>query len=94
MGEDIDKKIAEAKAKMHAAHEESVKYYAHELKPGEDLLPVDGFKMALAFKAEELATTEWELALSEKFPQHYPMKVVEQLKRDKEKLLMDIDDLK
>ncbi len=67
----IDQKIKNILNDLHIAHLKSEQFYAGQLKPGEPTKPIDLFSMALAFESEDRLLMEYELALSEKFPQHY-----------------------
>lgn len=67
----IDQRIKNILKDLHIAHSKSEQFYAKQLNPGEPTKPVDLFDMALAFESEDRILMEYELALSEKFPQHY-----------------------
>lgn len=67
----IDQKIKNILKNLRVAHSRSEKYYGKQLIPGQKIIPVDFFDMALAFDEEERLLMELELALSEKFHDHY-----------------------
>lgn len=87
MNDKIDQKIKNILKDLQAAHQESEKFYAKELKPGEPVKPVDIFEMALAFAKEDRILVELELAYSEKFPERFTLEQVEYLKKERDRLM-------
>ena len=82
----IDQKIKNILKDLRAAHQQSEKFYAKELVPGEPVKPTDIFEMALAFDNESRILVDLELAYSEKFPERFTSDQVEYLKKEREGL--------
>lgn len=82
----VNQKIKNILKDLHTAHAESEKFYGKRLNPSEQIKPVDIFDMALAFENEQRLLVQLDLAYSEKFPDQYPPKQIDFLKKEIERL--------
>lgn len=90
MNEQIDQRIRNILRDLHKAHERSMQFNAKELKPGEPIVPMDLYDMALAYDEEERQLLYLELAYSEKYPQQYSKDQVDDINKRINKLTHDI----
>jgi hypothetical protein len=86
----IDQKIQNILRDWHKAHERSMQFNAKELNPGEPLVPMDLYDMALAYDEEKRQLLYLELAYSEKYPHQYSGEQVEVIKKQINKLIHNI----
>lgn len=90
MGQHTDQKIKNILKDIRVARERSEKFIAKQVKPGQPVVPIDLFEMAMAYDDEERQLLYLELALSEKYPEQYSKEQVEKIKIRIAKLTRDI----
>jgi len=87
---DIDQKIKNILRDLEVAHQKSEKFLGYRLNNAEPIKPVDIYDMGLAYDNEQRILMDFELALSEKFPQHYSSQEIESIKKERDRLSRNV----
>lgn len=82
----IDQKIKSILKDLEIAQKEADKYIAKDVLLGREIVPMDIFEMGAAYTNRDRILMDYELALSEKFPQHYLPSQVDWLKSERKRL--------